>query len=305
MGQPVIIRNLYKSYGKLKVLKGLDLEVGNGEIFGLLGPNGAGKSTLIRIISGLTKPTSGNVIIGEMDALKKRSQTSRRIGVAPQKDSFYDSLSVTENIYYFGSLYGIKKSKLKERTDRLLEMFSLKEKKNVAAGKLSGGMKKKLNIICSLIHEPEILILDEPTAGLDPISKRSLWEAIKRINKSGTTVMISSHLMDDIENLCTRVAIIVSGKVVVQGTLSDLKRFIGTSILRVTVRPSEAARVRDTLMFHKMEFEMIDNVIMLRTDDPQVQFNMIKSLIGSCIESAETVPPTIEDVFLYYVGGER
>jgi len=304
MGQSIIIRELCKKYGSLNVLKNVNLCVNENEIFGLLGPNGAGKSTLINIISGLAKPNSGSVLIKGVDATKKRSETIKNIGVALQKDSFYESLSLKENIIYFGSLYGIDRKTLDQRIDYLLDLFSLSSKKNVAAGKLSGGMRKKLNIICSLVHNPEILILDEPTAGLDPISKRNLWNIIKKINENKTTVIIASHLMEDVEALCNRVAIMVSGNVIVQGSLHELKTFVKMTILRITVNPYKIDKVKETLKYNKIDFEMFDNVAMIRTQNSQETYNIVKVLIGPCIISAESVLPSIEDVFLYFVGKE-
>lgn len=304
MGQSILIKDLYKKYGSLNVLNGINLLIKENEIFGLLGPNGAGKSTLISIITGLVKQTSGNVIINGEDTSKNIQEVKKKIGVALQKDSFYDSLTVQENIEYFGSLYGINKRTLQERSARLLEMFSLSEKRNVAAIKLSGGMRKKLNIICSLIHNPDILILDEPMAGLDPVSKRNLREIIMKINQNKTTVIIASHLMKDVEALCNRVAIIVSGKVITQGELYELKRFIMMAILRITVDYRALKQVKTILYGNKIEFETIDNVVMIRTKDPDKTYGMVRMLIGQYITFAETVLPSIEDVFLYFVGKE-
>ncbi len=304
MEQSVIIRDLCKKYGSLNVLNGINLFVNDNEIFGLLGPNGAGKSTIINIISGLVKPTSGSVLINGLDVSKKASETKKRIGVALQKDSFYESLSVKENIMYFGSLYGIDKKTLEERADILLDMFSLSSKKDVSAGKLSGGMRKKLNIICSLIHNPDILILDEPTAGLDPISKRNLWGIIRKIKENKTTVIIASHLMEDIEALCDRVAIVVSGNVVIQGYLHDLKTFVKMTMLRITVDHQRIEEAETILKENKVEFESFDNVIMIRTEKPDEAYRMVNNMIGPYMLSVERVLPSIEDVFMYFVGKE-
>jgi ABC-2 type transport system ATP-binding protein len=304
MGQSIIIKELCKRYGSLNALKNVNLSVNDNEIFGLLGPNGAGKSTLIHIISCLVKPTSGDVFIKGLDVSKNQSETKKIIGVALQKNSFYESLSVKENIMYFGSLYGINKKTLEERMNYLLELFSLKSKKDVAAGKLSGGMRKKLNIICSLIHNPSILILDEPTAGLDPMSKRNLWDIIKKINENNTTVIIASHLMEDIEALCHRVAIMVSGNLIIEGTLHELKTFVKMTILRITIDPYRIEEVKSILKGNKVDFEIFDNVVMMRTQNAQETYNYVRVLIGPCITAVESVLPSIEDVFLYFVGKE-
>jgi len=303
MEHSVIIRDLVKTYGSLEVLKNVGFSVKSGEIFGLLGPNGAGKSTLIHTLSGLIKPTSGGMFIEGYDASKKGPEIKKIIGVALQKNSFYEGLSVKENIMYFGSLYDIDNETLEERIDRLLEMFSLSQKKDVAAGKLSGGMRRKLNIICSLIHNPEILILDEPTAGLDPMSKRDLWNIIKKINKNDTTIIITSHLMEDIEALCDRVAIMVSGRIVAEGTLQELKRFIKMSILRVVVDPYKVDEACEALKTNDVDFEVFDNIIMIRTPNVRKTYSFVQVFIGQHIQTAEKIPPSIEDVFLYFTGG--
>jgi len=301
----IVIKKLSKKYRSFDALKNVNLSIKEGEIFGLLGPNGAGKSTLIHILGGLVKPTSGNVFIKGLDISKKLSETKKMIGIALQENSFYESLSVKENIMYFGSLYGIDKKTLEDRTEYLLELFTLSSKKDTAAGKLSGGMRKKLNIICSLIHDPEILILDEPTAGLDPVSKRNLWEIIKRINETNTTIIITSHLMEDIEALCNRIAIIVSGTIIAEGTLNELKRFIQMTILRITVNPYKIKEVREILNRINIDFEIFDNVVMIRTRDFQRIYYFVKMFIGPYIMTVETVSPSIEDVFLYFVKKEH
>jgi len=305
MGDCVKIRGLSKKYGSFKILENVSLSVNEGEIFGLLGPNGAGKSTLIHILAGLVKPTSGNIFIKNLDVTKKQSEIKKIIGVALQNNSFYESLSVKENAMYFGSLYGIDKKTLEERINVLLEMFSLSQKKDVAAGKLSGGMRKKLNILCSLIHNPEILILDEPTAGLDPMSKRNLWEIIRKINETNKTVIITSHLMEDIEALCDRVAIMVSGNIIIEGAIHELKKFVKMSILRIVVNPYKVHEAERILKENKIDFEVFDNAVMIRTENTQTTYNFVKMIIGPYITAAEIVPPSIEDVFLYFVGKDR
>jgi ABC-2 type transport system ATP-binding protein len=199
-------------------------------------------------------------------------------------------------------MYGIKKDVLENRIEFLLSLFSIDSKKNVSAKKLSGGMRKKLNIICALIHNPHILILDEPTAGLDPISKRDLWNIIKQINEKGTTIIITSHLMEDIETLCDRVAILVSGNIRAKGTLQELKRFVNISILRLTINPYHVDEVENILERNKIDFELLDNIVMLRTQNPQNTYNSVRYLIDQYIQEAESISPTIEDVFLYFVG---
>jgi ABC-2 type transport system ATP-binding protein len=300
----ILIKDLNKKYKNFSALKNVNISINENEVFGLLGPNGAGKSTLISVLSGLSKPTSGDIFINGINATKYPSKIKRIIGVAPQKDSLYENLTVRENIEYFGSLYSLSKKVINERSDYLMRLFSLDSKRNAIVRELSGGMKKKLNILCSLIHGPKILILDEPTSGLDTISKHHLWKLIGKINSMGTTIIITSHLMEDIEALCKRIAILVSGNLVVEGSLHELKTFLDIMILMISINPQDVERSKNALS-GRIEFEVFDNVITIRTKNPQETYNFVSRIIDpSTVIDVETILPSIEDVFVHFVGKE-
>ncbi|MBU0980783.1 MAG: ABC transporter ATP-binding protein [Nanoarchaeota archaeon] len=216
----LIIKRLEKRYGKFVAVKDLTLTVNKNEVFGLLGPNGAGKSTLMWMLTGLSKPTSGEASIAGV-SIKKTSKLKRVIGFAPQEDSFYHNLTVFENLVFFGMLFGLKKKVVKQRADRLLEELLLTDKRDSKAGSLSGGMKRRLNMAIALIHDPKLLFLDEPTVGVDPVSRAALWKVMERLRKK-ITIVISTHYLTEAERLCDRVAIQRKGMIIAVDTPKNL-----------------------------------------------------------------------------------
>ncbi|MCL7413714.1 MAG: ABC transporter ATP-binding protein [ANME-2 cluster archaeon] len=231
------IRSVSKNYGDFMALHDISLDIEKGTIFGLLGPNGAGKSTLIKILSCQTRPSSGSVYISGLDVVSDKKDVLSIIGMVPQENSFYDELTVTENIMYFGSLYGVAVIDRKKRSHRVLELLQLTEKKDSRASTLSGGMKTRLNIACALIHKPEVLILDEPSVGLDPVSRKALWDTIREVNSEGTTILITTHYMEEADLLSDRILIMHRGNIVAEGTPEDLKKTVGVRVIQITSIP--------------------------------------------------------------------
>lgn len=223
------VKNLTKRYKDFTAIDNITFEVKKGEIFGVLGPNGAGKSTLMKMLNGFLKPTSGDATI-DGQSIKELKKIKPLIGWAPQEDSFYNRLTVIENLYYFGSLYGIKKDELKKRSERIVEMLGLSNKKNALAGFLSGGMKKRLSITIALIHEPKLLFLDEPTVGVDVISRNALLKVIEQIKLRGITILYTSHYLPEVEQLCDRIAIIQAGKLLTITKPQELKKKYGKTL---------------------------------------------------------------------------
>lgn len=214
MKKPIIIvRDLVKNYGNFKAVKGISFEVHEGEIFGLLGPNGAGKSTTLEIIETLREKTSGEIIVNGYQLEEKPGEIKKVIGVQLQTSGFYPGLNLVELINMFAGLYNRKVDSI-----TLLEMVDLKEKAKARVKELSGGQKQRFSVATTLINDPKIIFLDEPTTGLDPQARRSLWELIKSIRSRGTTVIITTHYMDEAEMLCDRVAIIDSGRIIALDT---------------------------------------------------------------------------------------
>lgn len=224
----IILRTneLTKKYGSKTVVDNLSLEIRKGEIFGLLGPNGAGKSTTMNMICSLIRPTAGTVELFGKDAVRYRKEVIRRIGYIPQELAIHGSLKAWENAELFISLYGIKGKELQKAIDDSLEYVGLIDRKKEYAKNFSGGMKRRLNIACAIGHDPELLIFDEPTVGIDPQSRNFILEKIKESNRKGATVIYTSHYMEEVEAICTRIAIMDNGKIIACGTSSELKKLI-------------------------------------------------------------------------------
>lgn len=217
---------LTKKYDNKVVVDGLNLEIKKGEIFGLLGPNGAGKSTTMNMICSIVRPTAGEVKLLGKNPWKHKREVIHKIGYIPQELAIHGKLRAWENVELFTSLYGIKGNKLKQTVEESLEYVGLLEKRNEFAGKFSGGMKRRLNIACAIGHQPELLIFDEPTVGIDPQSRNFILEKIKDSNRKGATVIYTSHYMEEVEAICTRIAIMDNGKIIACGTSEELKKLV-------------------------------------------------------------------------------
>ncbi len=227
--------DLTKKYDNKVVVDNLNIEIKEGEIFGLLGPNGAGKSTTMNMICDIVKPTLGNVEFMGKDILKNKKELLGKLGYIPQDLAIHGNLKAWENVELFTSLYGIKGAELKKRIDESLEYVGLLEKKNDYARTFSGGMKRRLNIACAIGHHPSLLIFDEPTVGIDPQSRNFILEKIKESNKNGTTVIYTSHYMEEVEAICTRIAIMDNGKIIATGTGEELKKMVKDDTSSITL----------------------------------------------------------------------
>ena len=219
--------DIKKYFDDVKAVDGISFKIPRGECFGFLGPNGAGKTTMINILSCYLKPTSGNAFVASFEVVEERSDVKKHIGIAPQENIFYDELTVYENLMFFGNMYTIDLNVLKARANDLIKKIGLVEKKKTKASKLSGGMKRRLNLIIGLVHDPEILFLDEPTSGLDPQSRRLVWDYIMELKKHNKTIFLTTHYMDEADILSDHLAIIDHGKIISEGTPEYLKETIG------------------------------------------------------------------------------
>ncbi|MBU0461664.1 MAG: ABC transporter ATP-binding protein [Nanoarchaeota archaeon] len=227
--------HLTKRYKKYAAVNSVSFKIKKGEVFGLLGPNGAGKSTLIKMLTCFHKPTSGDAKI-EGISIRDVSKVKPIIGWAPQDDAFYDNLTVYENLVYFGTLYGLSGKHIKEKSDELLKLLRIEKKKNALAKSLSGGMKRRLNIAIALIHDPKVLYLDEPTAGVDPISRMALWEVIEKIKSKGMTILFCTHNLNEADLLCDRIAILRYGEIIITATPAELKKKYGETLEEAFVK---------------------------------------------------------------------
>lgn len=245
------IENLSKSYGKNVVLKEISLSIQTGEIYGLLGPNGAGKTTTINIICNLVKPDGGTIKINQHSLSR---QTKYWLGVAPQENLLYQSLTCQENLSFYGKIYGLKKIELAQGVNMALEAVKLLPKANTPVEKLSGGMQRRMNIAVALIHQPKLLILDEPTTGLDIEARWEIWQLIKTLRHQGITILLTTHLLDEAQRLCERIGIIKQGKIIAEGSLEQLKKLIPAQeivVIKTTNEERAIARVKELGLIYR------------------------------------------------------
>ncbi len=307
MGEIVEAKNLVKTYPKKVTLYNFSLSINEGEVLGLLGPNGAGKSTFIRILTGLEKADSGRInLFGKMPSKENR----KKIGVAPQENSVYSMLTCMENLLYFGSLYGVTGKKANEKAEKLLEELGLSDKKNVQSGFLSGGMRRRLNLACALMHDPKLIILDEPTTGLDPGTRRRMWKTVVNIvRETKATVLLTTHYMEEAEALCQRIAFVNAGQIAAEGKPSELKKMAGKEIAKLKSIPGEYNKLEPLLT----KINGIENVtvtehgIVVESDDVSTKIAAITRIFEKkkekIIELSVSKPP-LEDVFLKLTGAQ-
>ncbi|AGA21209.1 linearmycin resistance ATP-binding protein LnrL [Bacillus subtilis subsp. subtilis] len=228
--------NIKKAYGKKTIVKGISFSLKKGESFGLLGPNGAGKSTTISMISGLVPHDSGNITVGGYVIGKETAKAKQKIGIVPQEIALYPTLTAHENLMFWGKMYGLTHGEAKKRSAEVLEYVGLTERAKDKIETFSGGMKRRINIGAALMHKPELLIMDEPTVGIDPQSRNHILETVKQLNETGMTVIYTSHYMEEVEFLCDRIGIIDQGEMIAIGTKTDLcSRLGGDTIIQLTV----------------------------------------------------------------------
>lgn len=220
------ITNLMKKYGSNIAVDNINLSINQGEIFGLLGPNGAGKSTTINSICGLLKINQGEILIDGISMKDDSLECKKRLGLVPQEIAIFDNLTARENVEFFGKLAGIKGALLKERVDEALEFVGLEGSGKKMPKAYSGGMKRRLNIACAIAHHPKVIILDEPTVGIDPQSRNHILESVRKLNKIGSTIIYTTHYMEEAETLCSRIAIMDHGRLIADGTREELKKLV-------------------------------------------------------------------------------
>jgi ABC-2 type transport system ATP-binding protein len=301
---------LTKKFGSLTAVDHMNLSVKAGEIFGFLGPNGAGKTTTVRILCGLMMPTSGNATVVGYDVVKEPEEVKQRIGYMPQAYGLYDDLTIEETLEFFGSVYRVPSDERRKRADEILQLVRLEEFRKQYAGQLSGGMKRRLSLAVSLIHNPELLILDEPTAGIDPPLRRIFWQYFRQLNKRGVTFFINTHYMDEAE-LCDRLALISYGRLVSVGSPTELKRKAigGERVELVTADlPRTDAILKDSELVR--EISVSEGAIQLIVDEAASAIPRLTSLLrerGVEVLQVRQLQPSLEDVFIRLVqeAGER
>jgi ABC-2 type transport system ATP-binding protein len=314
------VSDLVKVYGETRAVDDVSFEVDRGELFGFLGPNGAGKTTTIRILSTLLKPTSGAVRVAGYDVVAEPGEVRKRLGLAMQTATLDAFSTGRETLELAGRLHRMPPREVRARTDHLLQLMGLEGAAKKLTGKYSGGMKRRLDLAAALMHRPEVLILDEPTEGLDPQSRTALWEELERINAEGTTMLLTTHYMEEADRLCSRLAIIDSGRVVVDGRPDRLKAAVGadTVVLHVGGRPEAAGGDDSDEDARRAQFcGLLDGLVpceAVATHDGSVTLSVadagaaIPSLLrrldghGLDVTGLQMSQPSLDDVFLQYTG---
>jgi len=298
----IIARGLTKRYGEFVAVDNIDFTVSRGESFGFLGPNGAGKSTTMRIISSTLQRTSGEISILGKDPNEHGPQIRAHLGVVPQQDHLDNQLTVAENLYIYGRYFGLSKKFIRPKVDELLEFAQLEEKRDVKVEALSGGMKRRLTIARALVSEPEILMLDEPTTGLDPQARHILWDRLFRLKEQGVTLLITTHYMDEAEQLCNRLIVMDKGKIMAEDSPMELiKKYSTKEVLEVRFGSGRSDQVADQLRQMCDRIEVLPDRILMYADDgeallEEVTAKHLKPLTSLVRRSS------LEDVFLRLTG---
>jgi ABC-2 type transport system ATP-binding protein len=298
----IVVSDLTRTFGEFVAVNHVSFEVRRGEIFGFLGSNGAGKSTTIRMLCGLLKPTGGSATVDGIDVGRDPEGVKRRIGYMSQRFSLYEQLTVDQNIRFFGAIYGLAGRKLEERRQFVLDMAGLRERKRTRAADLAGGWRQRLALGCAILHEPPIVFLDEPTGGVDPISRRQFWTLIDDLAAAGTTVLVTTHYLDEAEH-CHRIAIIHAGRVAALGSAAELKGvFEDRTILEVRAAdPMAALRALDGMpgvQKTSVFGTAVHAVIADRSADAAARLQRHLETSGIRVAAVTPVAPSLEDVFL-------
>jgi lipooligosaccharide transport system ATP-binding protein len=303
VSEPLIrARGLTKTYGDFVAVDGIDFDVAKGESFGFLGPNGAGKSTTMRIIGATSVRTSGTLTILGKDPEKNGPQIRSHLGVVPQQDNLDSELTVSENIFIYGRYFGLSSSFINKKIPELLEFAQLEEKKNVKVEALSGGMKRRLTIARSLVSEPDILMLDEPTTGLDPQARHILWDRLFRLKEQGVTLLITTHYMDEAEQLCDRLIVMDKGKIMAEDSPAQLiKTYSTKEVLEVRFGSERNKEMVETLRPLADRIEVLPDRILLYAEDGEQLLEQITAK-GIHPNTSLVRRSSLEDVFLRLTG---
>ena len=301
------VRDLIKAFREVVAVGGISFEVHRGEVFSLLGPNGAGKSTAISVISGLLQPDSGDASVMGHSVTKESMAARRCLGVVPQEVALYNDMSARENLVFWGRMYGLSGQNLEHRVDEMLKAVGLVDRQKGRVGAYSGGMKRRVNIAAALLHTPQVVIMDEPTVGIDPQSRRHILDYVKELNRQGMSVLYTTHYMEEAEELSSRIAIMDKGKVIACGTRDELVRLVGEQTrvdLAVTGEPDKAAEAWRAVAGVSRATVEQGRVLVLAGDSNAVVPLLFERAahLGFRIGSVEIQEPNLETVFLALTG---
>lgn len=302
----ISIKNLIKRIDNKIVIDNINLTIKEGDLFGLVGPNGAGKSTTLKLLSGSLKKDNGTIMIDNKD-IKHTKEIRKILGIVPEEIAIYDNITVYDNIKFFASLYGVKARTHKHRIDEILDFLELKEYKNQKPKKFSNGMKRSLNIACSIIHNPKILLMDEPTVGIDTKTRKKILNLLRDLNKNGTTIIYTSHYMNEVEQLCNIIGIIDKGKLIAYGSKEELKSIskIDDQVIIETDKINQNINLSINNLKGIINTEQIDNKFQITTINARNSLNDIVDIFNNSnikIKDIKVIKPNLEDVFLHLTG---
>ncbi|MBT3239490.1 MAG: ATP-binding cassette domain-containing protein [Chloroflexi bacterium] len=305
----VTVNDLHKTYDDEEAVRGVSFQIAKGEIFGLLGPNGAGKTTTISMLTGLLEPTSGSVKMNGEDLTSNSNGLKSKIGFVPQELALYPTLSAYDNLIFFGRIYNLNGKVLKERVAEVLEIVGLTDRAKDRIDTYSGGMKRRINIAAGLLHQPEILFLDEPTVGVDPQSRNAIFESVGKLNRAGLTILYTTHYMEEADRLCNRVAIVDQGKIIALDTPNSLIRSMGGGLLKVGLLNGKLKSVqKESLKLSTIkDIQVQENQLIIRTTRAQealVSVLEITSKLDATVTSLEILEPNLETVFIHLTGSK-
>lgn len=301
------VEHLKKNYNQKKALDGVSFEVKQGEILGLLGPNGAGKTTIINILTTVLSPTSGKITFLNHDLKKSFKQIKRDIGIVPQDLAIYEEISAEKNVRFFASLYKLKKDETERYVKDALELVQLYDKKNEKPKTFSGGMKRRLNIACGIAHRPKLIIMDEPTVGIDPHSRNHILESIKTLKNSGATVIYSTHYMEEVEAISDRIIIMNEGKIIAKGTKEELNQKVNDEIM-YSFQLTSTAKLKERMILEidgVIKVHLIDDNLQVTVDKSSDNLSEIISVLSNAdckITSMNSKKASLETVFLELTG---
>jgi ABC-2 type transport system ATP-binding protein len=305
--QAIAVRDLTRDFGDFRAVDKITFQVDRGEIFGFLGPNGAGKSTTIRMLTGHLLPTGGEGRVAGLDIVRDSRRIKQQIGYMSQRFSLYEDLTVEENLTFFGGVYGLSRSRLKERTGELLELVGLSERRRELASHLALGLRQRLGLASAVLHEPSILFLDEPTSGVDPISRRNFWDLIYAMAERQVTVLVTTHYLDE-DEFCDRLGLIYEGRLIALGTPRELKETVQEQVLAVYPdRLGEALAVAKTLP-QVSDAAVFGDHLHLTTASPEAAEAAVSRALAErriTVRTLRRIPPTLEDAFISLIGRAR
>jgi len=298
-GAALAVEGLVRRFGDFTAVDDLTFEVARGEVFGFLGPNGAGKSTTIRMLCGLLAPTEGEGHVAGLDINTQPEEIKQHIGYMSQRFSLYETLSVLENMEFYGGVYGVQRRRLRERIDEVVERLGLGARRDQLAGTLSTGVRQRLALGCAILHEPELLFLDEPTSGVDPLSRRSFFELIGELREAGATIFVTTHVMDEAE-MCTRLGLIRQ-RLIALGTPRELKGAVPGETIEVTVERPGAAMEALQQLPEVADITLSGGALHVRVREQGVDLQALASAAGVEVQGLRAIEPTLETAFIALV----